>query len=83
MTTVQNVNFKLKSDTLNYISKTTKLTSNELCSLSIEEAKQKMFERGALKKENPIKKITKQLYKKFGEKLGLIEKQVYIYTDCD
>lgn len=83
MATVQNVNFKLKSDTLNYISKTTKLTSNELHTLSIEEAKQKMFERGALKKENPIKKFAKQLYKKFGEKLGLIEKQVYIYTDYD
>lgn len=51
MTTVQNVNFKLKSDTLNYISKTTKLTSNELCTLSIKEAKQKIFERGALKKK--------------------------------
>lgn len=83
MTTVPSIKFSLKPETLSSISKHTKLTSNELCTLSTEEAKQKMLKMGVIKKENPIKKIAKELYQKLGEKLGLIEKQVYIYTDND
>ena len=83
MTTVPSIKFRLKPETLRSISKRTRLTPNELCTLSIEEAKLKMFKMGVIKKENPIKKIARQLYQKLGEKLGLIEKQVYIYTDND
>lgn len=83
MTTVPSIKFRLKPETLRSISKRTRLTPNELSTLSIEEAKLKMFKMGVIKKENPIKKIARQLYQKLGEKLGLIEKQVYIYTDND
>ena len=80
---VPDVKFQLKPKTLEHISKSTRLTKEELRSLSIEEAYNKMLERGAVKKPNPIKVFFKNLYKNIGEKLGLLDKQYNIYTHID
>ena len=80
---VPNIKSRLEPKTLELISKSTKLSKEELCILTIKEARDKMFERGAIKKPNPIKTFLKNLYKKLGEKFGLLDKHYNIYTDVD
>lgn len=80
---VGNVKFHLKPETLEHISKTTRLTKEELYTLSREDAYSRMLERGAIKKPNPIKIFLKNIYKNIGEKLGLLDKKYNIYTHID
>ena len=80
---VSGVKFRLKPQTLEYITKSTRLTKDELCTLSHHEQYNLMLERGAIKKPNPVKVFFKNLYKNIGEKCGLLEKQHNIYTDID
>jgi len=42
-----------------------------------------MKESGELKEPNKSKLWLSEKYKKLGEKLGLLEKQINIYTDVD
>ena len=81
-----NINFtpyKLSQQTLESISKHTKLTQQELTHLSFEDCHRLMLERKVIKKANPIKEFCSKIYQKFGEKYGLIKKEINIYTDVD
>lgn len=78
-----NIRYKLSDKTLEYISKTTKLSNDELTNLSLKEQVKLMESRRAIKKTNPIKTFFIGIYKKLGEKLGLREKEYNIYTDID
>ncbi len=80
---VPSIKFQLKPKTLESISKSTRLSKEELYNLSIEEAHNKMFERGAIKKLNPIKVFLKNLYRNFGERFGLLDKNYNFYTHID
>lgn len=75
--------FKLSERTMKTISKSTKLSEEELKSLSLEEQIKLMEQRGSLKKQNPVKKFIAEKYRKLGEKLGLLNKEHNIYTDID
>ena len=50
------LNFKLKPETLENISKSTKLTQKELLNESLEDLFVKAKQRGSLKKQNTVKK---------------------------
>ncbi len=82
-----NTNFKMKfqfSDgTLKAISRTTKLSVDELHNLPLDKAAKLMRERGAMKEPNKIFQWLADKYKKFGEKTGLLKKEYNIYTDVD
>ena len=80
---VQDAKTCLKPKTLEYISRTTKLSKKELYTLTSDEAYDKMLERGAIKKPNPVKVFFKNLYKSIGDKLGLLEKNHNFYTHID
>ena len=80
---VQGIKFRLNETSLKYISKNTKLTPEELCTLSITESRQEMIKRGAIKAPNMLEIYAKNLYNKLGERLGFIEKPFNIYTDID
>lgn len=77
------LNFKLKPETLENISKSTKLTQKELLNESLEDLFVKAKQRGSLKNQNTVKKYFSIFYKKFGEKFGLLEKQRSFYTHVD
>ncbi len=77
------LNFQLKPETLEHISKSTKLTKNELVNESLEDLFIKAKQRGSLKKQKTIKKYIANLYKKFGERFGLLEKEHLFYTHTD
>ena len=81
--TILSIKFKLEPQTLEHISKSTRLTKEELYTLTTKEAYNKMVERGAIKKPNPIKVFFKKIYKNLGERFGLLEKQHNIYTHID
>ena len=80
---IPNVKLRLEPQTLKHISKSTRLSKEELYSLTIRSAYNKMVERGAIKKPNPIKVFFKKIYKNLGERFGLLEKQHNIYTHID
>lgn len=77
------IKFKLGEKTMQTISKSTKLTKEELTNLSLEEQIRLMDKRGTLKKPNPVKTFLVKQYIKLGEKLGLLPKDRYIHTDID
>ena len=77
------IGFKLQKETMNLISQKTKLTSSELITLPLAEAKSLMIERKVLKKTNPIVETLKNWYIGLGEKLGFIEKERYSFFDGD
>ena len=74
---------KLSEQTMKLISKSTKLSENELKYLSIDNQIKLMEQRGSLKKPNPVKEFIAEKYRKLGEKLGLLKKEYNIYTDID
>ena len=74
------MNFKLSDKTLNLISKSTKLSVDELHKLPIDEASKLMKERGTLKEPNKFKEWLSDIYKSIGEKTGLLKKERKIYT---
>ncbi len=77
------LNFRLKQETLDAISKSTRLTHTELLNESLDSMMQKAQKRGALKKQNTIKNFLSVLYKKIGKKLGLLNEERLFYTDVD
>lgn len=74
------IKYKLQDKTLKKISKTTKLSKEELTNLSLNEQLKLMQQRGSLKKPNPIRKYIADKYIKLGQKLGFIKKDYNIYT---
>ena len=77
------MNFRLSKETLNFISKSTRLTVDELQKLPIDEAARLMKERGAIKEPNKLFQWLADKYKAFGEKTGLLIKQHEFYSDGD
>ena len=75
--------FKLSEKTLDYISKSTKLTVQELHNLPLDEASKIMRERGAIKEPSKFKQWLSEKYRQFGERNGLLKKYINIYTDVD
>ena len=75
--------YKLSPQTMELISRNTRLNQKELTNLPIDEVQQLMIERGAKKKPNPIKVYAENLYQKIGEKLGLIKREHNFYTHVD
>ena len=84
-TTINNKNFKqrykLSNKTIKHIENKTGLTYKEMTTLSHDETKKLMKERGKLKQPNKIKQWCMSKYKQIGEKLGLLEKNYNIYTN--
>ncbi len=76
--------FKLSEETLANISKSTKLTKDELANLSLKEQVDLMEKRGSIGKPNPVKTFFEKMYRRVGEELGLIskEKDTYTHIDC-
>ncbi len=66
--------YKLSEKVVQNISKSTKLTKDELFNMPLSEQVKLMEERGAIKKKKSIKNMAQNLYKKFGEKTGLLKK---------
>ncbi len=75
--------FKLSNATLNAISRTTKLSEDELHRLPMAEAIQLMKDRAVIKEPSKFKLWLAEKYKQFGERNGLLKKQYSIYTDVD
>jgi len=75
--------FKLSGRTLDSISKSTGLSKEELFKLSLDDASKLMKERGTIKEPSRLKQWFAEKYKQFGERTGLLEKQVNFYTDID
>ena len=75
--------FKLSEATLNAISKSTKLSIDELHNLPLDEAAKLMKERGSIKEPSKLKQWLAKKYKEFGERTGLLKKQINIYIDVD
>ena len=82
-----NTNFKIKfelsNETLKSLSKSTRLSVEELENLPIDEATRLMKKRGAIKEPSKLKLWLADKYKKFGEKTGLLEKKYEFYSDGD
>ena len=74
------MNFKLSDETLKLISKSTRLSIDELHQLPMDEATRLMKERGAIKEPNKFKEWLSNMYIRFGEFTGLIKKQRKILT---
>lgn len=74
------IKYKLSDKTLNNISKTTKLSKEELTNLSLDKQIKLMQQRGTIKKPNPIRTFLADKYIKLGQKLGFIKKDYNIYT---
>ncbi len=77
------MDFRLSGKTLDSISKITNLSVNELKELSISEATRLMKERGSIKEPSKFWQWLSDIYKKFGEKTGLLKKEYTIYSDYD
>lgn len=77
------INYKLSDETIKIIENSTGLTYNEMTSLTIEDAKALMEQRGIIKEPRPFKEWLINKYKQIGEKLGFIEKKYNTYTDVD
>lgn len=80
---IQSFRFKLSDQTIKCASKSTKLTKEELMGLPFDRQAELAMQRGSLKTINPVKKFFSDLYKKFGENLGLLEKYSNTYSDID
>ncbi len=80
---VQKTIFKINQDSMRFIEKNTKLTADEMRNLSLQDTRDLMVKRGAIKKPNPFKEFFTKLYKNFGEKYGLLKKEHHFYTDID
>ena len=76
-------NFTLSKKAINSASKVTKLSEEEMKSLSPEAARKLMKERGSIKQPSKIKQFFADIYKKIGEKLGFLKPEYLIYTDID
>jgi len=77
------MNSKLSKQTIEAVERSTKLTYDEMRTLSLTECEKLMTERGTLKKPGKFKTWISEKYRVFGEKFGLIEKRHNIYTDID
>lgn len=77
------IEFQLSKLTVKNIEKSTRCSINELRTLPLNEAKELMLERGAMKKPNVIKQWLADKYKTIGEKLGLLKKDYNFYTHVD
>ena len=77
------IKFQLQEETLNIISKDTRLNKDELHYLPLQNATKLMKQRGAIKESNKIKLWLQNKYKNFGLKLGLLKRERNIYTDVD
>ncbi len=77
------LNIKLKPQTIESVSKSTGVSKQELMNESLDNLLTKAKERGRLKKTKPFKKFLSDVYKKLGEKFGLLKKEPNIYTDAD
>ena len=75
--------YKLSDETLKQISISTKLSVEELHRLPMAEAEKLMKERGSLKEPNKLKLWISDIYRKFGEKMGFLQKEYPIYSDGD
>lgn len=73
--------YKLANETIKHLEKSTGLTYKEMTTLSTNEAKDLMKQRGKLKEPSKIKQWCANKYRQIGEKLGFLEKEHNIYTD--
>lgn len=76
------LNFQLSNKTIRLCEKSTGLTYNELIHLSHVDALKLMKKRGTYS-PNKILIWLKETYRKLGERLGILEKREFIYTDID
>lgn len=85
ISTQYNTNFgnkyKLSEKTIKMVEKSTGLTYKEMTTLTSDEAKNVMKQRGTLKEPSKIKQWFSNKYQQLGEKLGLLKKEPNIYTD--
>lgn len=75
--------FKLSEETIKHIENSTRLSYQELKSLSMQDSVALMREKGTLKEPSKLKLLVSNLYRKLGEKIGFIEKKQNIYTHID
>ena len=75
------IKFQLREETLNIISKDTRLNKDELHYLPFREAIELMRKRDSEKSK--IKLWLQSKYKELGLKLGLLKREHNIYTDVD
>lgn len=83
LTNLSKKNYKLSDKTVKSIEKSTGLSYDELTRMSLNESIELMKKRGTLKTPSKIKLWFADMYRKFGEKIQLLEKQHNIYTDID
>ncbi len=70
------INFKLSQETIAMVEKSTKLSYNEMIHLSLDECGDLMKKRGTLK-TSKIKLWLAENYRRFGEKMGLLNRPFY------
>ncbi len=75
--------FRLSEKVLGTISKSTKLTKDELINQSFEQQFKLMESRGVKNNPHTLKDFLIRNYKKLGEKLGLLKREYNIYTHTD
>ena len=80
---VPTIKYQLSKETIKHLEKSTRCSIEELKNLPIDEAKELMIKRGAMKKTNVIKEWFANKYRQFGEKLGLLKKEYDFYTHID
>lgn len=79
----QSFNFNLSDKTIKLIEKSTGLSKEEMINLPMHDSIELMKKRGSLKEPSKLKLLVSNLYRKFGEKIGFIEKKQNIYTHID
>ena len=77
------INYQLSEKTIKHIEKSTKCSINELRTVPIDEIKDIMVKRGAIKQPSRIKQWFADKYKKLGESLGLLKKEYNFNTHLD
>ncbi|GEM_PF-6441863 len=75
--------FRLSQDTIKHAENVTGLSYSEMTRTSLKDTTERMKQRGTLKKTNLIKEFFSDIYKKIGEKIGLLKKEHNFYTDID
>ena len=75
--------FKLSEKTKKAVEKSTGLTYDELIRMPLNESTELMKKRGTLKTPSKLKLWFADMYRKFGEKTGLLDKRYNIHTDID
>lgn len=73
--------FHLSKETIKAAEKSTGLTYKEMTTLPFSETTKLMKERGNLKEPSKFKLWLSDIYKNFGEKCGLLEKQYNFYHE--